>query len=95
MSDSPSKPSGSGSKPAPPAYNPWLLWGAAIELGASVAILTLGGWWLDNRWGTGPWLTLAGLALGFTVGFTHLWKAIARYTEAEDARLKGGQGKKP
>jgi F0F1-type ATP synthase assembly protein I len=41
------------------------------------AILLLGGigYALDNRWGTRPWLTVAGLILGIVVGFYELIKA--------------------
>lgn len=31
-----------------------------------------GGYWLDDRWGTDPWLVIVGAILGFVVGFRHL-----------------------
>lgn len=35
------------------------------------------GYWLDQRWGTEPWLVILGAALGFVVGMTHLMKFAA------------------
>lgn len=43
----------------------WVLTGAVLLLG-------LGGWWLDGRWGTSPWLTTVGLLLGVVVGMYEL-----------------------
>ena len=34
-----------------------------------MGVLGLAGHWLDRRWGTGPWLLLAGLLLGMAAGF--------------------------
>jgi hypothetical protein len=30
------------------------------------------GYWLDLRWGTGPWLVAAGAVLGFLIALRHL-----------------------
>lgn len=34
-----------------------------------MGVFGLAGYWLDRRWGTGPWLLLAGLLLGMAGGF--------------------------
>lgn len=34
------------------------------------------GYWLDNKWGTAPWLVIVGGILGFTVGFRHLLQMV-------------------
>ena len=53
--------------------------GVGFEFGFAVIVLTLGGWWLDRRWGTGPWLMLTGMTLGFVGGVYNLWKMGKRY----------------
>ena len=30
------------------------------------------GYWLDQKWDTGPWLVIVGAVLGFTVAMKHL-----------------------
>lgn len=40
------------------------------------------GHWLDEKWGTSPWLTALGALLGFAVGMTHLLRM------AKEAELK-------
>jgi len=35
-----------------------------------------GGQWLDRRYGTAPWLLLAGVIVGATVGFLNLYRRI-------------------
>jgi F0F1-type ATP synthase assembly protein I len=55
------------------------LMGAGLEMAAVVGLLATGGWWLDQRWGTGPWLMVAGLAVGL-VGETYkIWRIGRRY----------------
>lgn len=39
-----------------------------LEFATVEVLCTLGGWWLDKRWGSLPWLTLAGAVLGFAWG---------------------------
>jgi len=34
------------------------------------------GRWLDERWGTEPWLLLAGSLLGMAAGFYHFFKVV-------------------
>jgi F0F1-type ATP synthase assembly protein I len=44
------------------------LTGLGLEFGICVVL----GWWLDGRWKTTPWLTLAGIALGLTAATWHM-----------------------
>lgn len=36
------------------------------------------GMWADERWGTGPWLTLTGLFLGIIGAFRELFRILSR-----------------
>ena len=53
--------------------------GLAFVLGG---LTVLGAWfgnYLDRRWGTGPWLTLAGTLLGMGAGFFEVVTALRRF----------------
>ncbi len=39
-----------------------------LELGLVVAVLAVGGWWLDGKFGTTPWLFVTGTAIGIVGG---------------------------
>jgi ATP synthase protein I len=47
-----------------------------IELAACVMIGLIGGQWLDKRFGTEPYLLLAGLLFGLTAGFRSIYRAL-------------------
>jgi F0F1-type ATP synthase assembly protein I len=47
-----------------------------IEFILSVLLPGAGGWWLDRKFGTMPWLMLVGGIFGFVAGFYVLLKAI-------------------
>jgi F0F1-type ATP synthase assembly protein I len=50
-----------------------MAWASRITgFGLEVALPAMGGYFLDGWWGTRPWATLAGAALGFVLGFIHL-----------------------
>jgi len=51
---------------------PYLDLGLTFALG--IVLLAFLGKWLDARWGTAPWLTLAGAVLGVVVGFVNLFR---------------------
>ncbi|HZJ84794.1 MAG TPA: AtpZ/AtpI family protein [Syntrophomonadaceae bacterium] len=47
-------------------------------IAAAVALCGIGGWWLDGKFGTDPWLTVIGVLLGVATGFKAMWdKTIA------------------
>ena len=56
-----------------------------LELGISVLIGLLGGLWLDDRFGTEPWLMLACLVIGLIAGFRGVLRAVARADKAARA----------
>ena len=53
--------------------------GAGVELAGTVAILALLGWWLDDKWGTRPWLMVAGLFIGTVGAIYNLWRIGKRF----------------
>ena len=54
--------------------------GPLLNLGTTFALAIGGlaflGYWLDGRWGTDPWLTLAGAVIGMVVGFVNLVQTV-------------------
>ena len=54
--------------------------GFALQLGFSVVLPTLGftllGKWLDEKWGTAPWLVLAGLALALVFSLFLVYQIV-------------------
>jgi len=53
--------------------------GIGLMLAISTALGTYLGFWLDNRWGTSPWLTLVGLFLGMGAGFMEMFNILKRF----------------
>lgn len=51
--------------------------GAGLQFGLSIALFTLLGYWLDGRFGTRPWLLLAGVLVGFGGGAISLFKKFS------------------
>ena len=77
------RPAGSsetaGGPPAKPsAASPWALAGAGMELAGVVVAFTLGGWWLDKKLGTGPWLMLVGAFVSIVGGLYNLYRTGRR-----------------
>ena len=44
------------------------------------------GYWLDNRWGTSPWLVAVGAVFGFTVAMRHLLDLAGRASKQNRSR---------
>lgn len=58
-----------------------------LDFAVAVTIGLLGGWWLDTKLGSTPWLMVLGLLFGVAAGFNLLFKAAKRMreeTERED-----------
>ncbi len=66
-----------GSKSDGPS--PLTLIGSGFEFAGAVALLTLGGWWLDGRLGSRPWLMLLGLLVGTVGGIYRLYLEGKRF----------------
>jgi F0F1-type ATP synthase assembly protein I len=55
------------------------LLGAGVELGGAVALMVLGGWWLDRKLGTAPWIMLTGAFVGIVGGLYNLYRQGQRF----------------
>lgn len=54
-----------------------------INIALQMCLPVGGGFWLDNRWGTSPWLVVLGACLGLLIagaGFTQLIKRLAPHS---------------
>jgi len=60
-----------------------------LSLGWSFAVTvlaaTLAGWWLDRRFGTGPWLLTAGVFLGIVLAMVNFLRAVLRPRGGENS----------
>jgi ATP synthase protein I len=57
---------------------------AGLELGISVAVALLFGYWLDGKAGTAPWFMLLFMVLGLIAGFRGVLRAVKRANDAAD-----------
>ncbi len=77
-------PEGSKQKP-PQLANAWAFAsGLAWDLVTPAVVFTLGGYWLDGRFKLSPWLTLAGAAVGISVG-------LFQFIRSAQQRQAGGR----
>ena len=52
----------------------------------------LGGWWLDGRLGTSPWLLLLGAFFGMGAGFYHFFKVVLHMEKMRPSKGAAGRG---
>ena len=50
--------------------------GLGLRFALTAAVFGLLGWWLDGRFGTTPWLLVAGVLLGGVGGFVAIVRAV-------------------
>lgn len=83
-----SMPRRGGRVPGPSPLSVGLQWATQITtIGLEMALPTLGGWWLDQRYGTKPLWTVVLAVLGFIIAMRHLWDLSKRLN-----RRAGGTG---
>lgn len=51
--------------------------GAGVQFAVTVSLCTAAGWWLDERYGTSPWLLLAGGLVGAVAAFYQFYRTVA------------------
>lgn len=55
-----------------------LAFGLGAELVGALAVCGVPGYWLDQKLGTSPWLTLVGVLLGISLGLFQLVRATTK-----------------
>src|SRR5690606_3705995 len=88
----PSRAVDPASRNAKRAYNALSASSVGIELGISVGIGLLVGYYLDRWLGTEPWLMLLWLGFGLAAGFRGVFRAVRQADRAaeDDAKPEGG-----
>ena len=69
-------------RPQAAVYGPYLTLG--LQLALTVVVFFFLGRWLDGKFGTDPWLMLAGLALGVGGGMTAFLRKALELGREED-----------
>ncbi len=62
--------------------------GLGIQFAASIVVFLLLGQWLDQKLGTGQWLTLAGVFIGGGGAFYSMYRKITAAQRADDEARK-------
>ncbi len=65
--------------------------GLGMQLPAWILIGFFAGYWADGRFGTSPWLLIAGASAGMTFGFISFFTTILKASHEEDGRDKDGK----
>lgn len=60
--------------------------GLGIQLAAAVVLMFFLGRWLDERWGTTPWMMLAGLLFGTIAGMVHFIRTVRTVDQKKSER---------
>ena len=70
----------------------WRAAGTLTSIALLLAVATLlgggVGYYLDSRWHSRPWLTLAGVLIGLAGGFVEMFEMLKRYEERERSDRK-------
>ncbi len=53
--------------------------GVGMEMGLTIAALTLLGWWLDTQWNSSPWMLITGAFIGAVGSFYKLHRINKRW----------------
>ena len=71
------------------AYDALSASSVGLELGISVILGLLFGWWLDKQIGTTPWMMLLFLVFGLIAGFRGVMRAVTRAERAAAVSERG------
>jgi len=61
-------------------------WG--FDFAASVLVFTYLGYWLDKKYSTRPWLTVAGALLGVFIGYYSFWVSLKKNEQKGKKKIK-------
>jgi|SRR6185369_11014331 len=64
------------------------LLGAGAQMAAAVVLMFFAGRWLDEKWGTTPWMVLTGILFGSVAGFYQFFKAVQEAGKSEEKESK-------
>ena len=59
--------------------------GLGLQFVVTLLVCLFVGQWLDRKFGTSPWLLLAGMLVGAALGFWSMWR-VMRQEDADAAR---------
>jgi ATP synthase protein I len=57
--------------------------GLGLSFAATIGVFAAVGYWIDTQLGSGPWLLLVGVFLGFALGLTSMLKKLPARTAEE------------
>lgn len=57
---------------------------ASLQLAVAVILMFFLGRWLDGKFGTTPWLMLAGMTLGFGAGFYSFLRSVQKLAKNDN-----------
>ena len=73
---------------------PKLAFRASIEMVSGIAVGVFIGYFVDQHYGTYPWMLLLGFILGSAAGFLNVWRSVKSMQEKFEEPTKGRSGKK-
>ncbi len=65
-----------------------------LQFAVTQTLGVFGGWWLDRRWNTLPWFTLACAAAGFAAGMYMVVSGARAAQSREDKNLSSDKAEK-
>jgi F0F1-type ATP synthase assembly protein I len=64
--------------------------GVGLQFAASILLFLFAGRWLDERWGTSPWLLIVGVFVGASAGFFAMYRQLVVRPRERERRGKNG-----
>lgn len=77
---------------APSEHSPWAVAALGVQFFVALFLFAWAGNWLDNRWGTSPWLVLAGVMVGGGGSFYLNYKRLMRGDDSTNVNTKRESG---
>ena len=64
------------------------VFGLGIQMAAAVVIMFFSGRWLDDKWGTAPWMMVVGLFFGAAAGLFNFIRTVSRLDKKKTEKEK-------
>jgi len=64
--------------------------GLGVSFSVTILVFLFLGRWLDQQWGTSPWLLISGAALGLILGFIHMISTLNTLMNEEKSSNHSG-----